>query len=102
VLVGIVLVFVVGEMLWAPTADALVGRAAPADGRGAFIGTLGMAGGAGAALAPAIGLHVRAASGDAAMWLVVAAISVVAAALYVAAAHAHAGARDEVPEPVPA
>ena len=101
VLVAIVLVFVTGEMLWAPTADALVGRAAPADGRGAFVGTLGMASGAGAALAPAIGLHVRAASGDLGEWLMVGAVSVVAAALYVAAAHAHSGAREEYPSRCP-
>lgn len=82
VLVLIMVVFVLGEMLWAPSADALIARIAPADGRGAFIGTLGVAGGTGSALAPAAGLHVRAAAGDTAMWFAVAAVSLVAAALY--------------------
>jgi predicted MFS family arabinose efflux permease len=93
VLIVILLVFVAGEMLWAPTADALVGRVAPESARGAFMGTLGVAAGAGVALSPAIGLHVRAAQGDAAMWLVVGAISIGAAALYALTAYVHSPAR---------
>jgi MFS family permease len=99
VLVLIMLVFVAGEMLWAPTAETLVARLAPSDGRGAYMSTLGIAGGVGAALTPALGLHVRAAAGDEAMWLVVATVSAVAGTLYVLAART---SRTDLPEPVPA
>jgi hypothetical protein len=99
VLVLIMLVFVTGEMLWAPTAEALVARLAPAHGRGAYMSTLGIAGGAGAALTPALGLHVRAAAGDEAMWLLVATVSLVAGMLYVLAART---SQAEVPAPVAA
>ena len=61
--------------------------------------TLGIAGGAGAALTPAFGLHVRAAAGDEAMWLLVATVSLVAGMLYVLADRT---SQAEVPAPVAA
>lgn len=99
-LVLMVVVFVVGEMLWAPTADALAARLAPEDSRGAFLGAIGVAPWLGGALAPAAGLQVRAAWGDGVMWVTVAAISVAAAALYAAAAAR--ASREERLEVVPA
>jgi dipeptide/tripeptide permease len=94
VMVVVVLVFVAGEMLWAPSSEALVTRLAPAGMRGVYLGTMGAATWAGAALTPATGLSIRERWGDGAMWIVVALTSVVAAALYArAAAHVSDHAR---------
>jgi dipeptide/tripeptide permease len=79
-------VFVVGEMLWSPTADALVSRLAPPAARGSYMGTLGIAMWTGGAIAPALGLQVRAGLGDAALWLAVAGVALAGAVLYARAA----------------
>jgi predicted MFS family arabinose efflux permease len=74
-------VFVIGEMLWVPTSQSIVARLAPSDVRGAYMGAFGGTSSVGFALAPFIGLQVRGAAGDTAMWAVFAAASVVAVAL---------------------
>jgi dipeptide/tripeptide permease len=76
----VIFVFVIGEMLWVPSSQSVVSRLAPADVRGAYMGAFGMMGSAGWALAPFLGLHVRADYGDGATWAMFAAFSVVAAA----------------------
>jgi predicted MFS family arabinose efflux permease len=86
VLVLLLVVFVTGEMLWAPTSEALAAKLAPPEARGATMGTLGVAGWVGGALAPAVGLQVADTAGDAAMWTMIAAVGLVAGALYWAAA----------------
>jgi predicted MFS family arabinose efflux permease len=86
VMVAIVVVFVVGEMLWAPSSDVLVARLAPPGLRGVYLGATTAATWAGAALMPALGLSLRERFGDGVMWLAVALVSLVAAALYAAAA----------------
>jgi predicted MFS family arabinose efflux permease len=91
VLVLLLAVFVAGEMLWAPTADALAARLAPPDARGATMGTLGIAMWMGGALAPAAGFRVADSAGDAAMWVAIAVVAACAAALYWAAARAGEG-----------
>jgi len=73
-------VFVVGEMLWVPTSQAVVAELAPADIRGAYMGAFGSAPAIGFALAPMIGLQMRNSFGDEATWAMFAAIGVVAAA----------------------
>ncbi len=75
----IIFVFVIGEMLWIPTSQAVVARIAPADVRGAYIGAFGSTFAVGFALTPFVGLQVRGALGDAAMWTTFAAISVAGA-----------------------
>jgi predicted MFS family arabinose efflux permease len=85
-MVAIVLVFVLGEMLWAPGSEALVTRLAPPGTIGVYLGTMGAATWAGAALAPAAGLALRSRWGDGAMWASVALTALAAAALYAAAA----------------
>jgi dipeptide/tripeptide permease len=67
---AVIFVFVIGEMLWIPTSQAVVARIAPADIRGAYIGAFGSTFAIGFALTPFIGLQVRGAAGDAAMWIV--------------------------------
>jgi MFS family permease len=86
----VIAVFVVGEMLWVPTSQAIAAGLAPADLRGAYLGLFSSMGAVGFALAPFTGLLVRDAAGDAAMWAFFAAMSVVSAvvgALAVRIAH---------------
>jgi predicted MFS family arabinose efflux permease len=80
VLLTIVL-FVIGEMLWVPTSQAIVAGLAPVDLRGAYMGAFGSMAAAGFALTPLTGLLVLDAYGDDAMWAMFAAISVVSATL---------------------
>jgi MFS family permease len=82
----LVLVFVIGEMLWVPTSQAVVAAFAPADIRGAYMGAFGGSWQAAWALTPFFGLQLRSAYGDAAMWRAVAVISVLAAIAGAAAA----------------
>ena len=56
-LVLILVVFVAGEMLWAPSADAVAARLAPPEARGAVMGTMGIAMWVGGPW-PALGLRV--------------------------------------------
>lgn len=77
----VVTVFVFGEMLWVPTAQAVVADLAPPDIRGAYMGAFGSAPAIGFALAPLIGLQMRNSFGDDATWTMFAAISIVAAIL---------------------
>jgi MFS family permease len=77
----VVIVFVFGEMLWVPTAQAVVADLAPADIRGAYMGAFGSAPAIGFALAPLLGLQVRNSFGDEATWAMFAGIGVIAAVL---------------------
>ena len=85
VVVVILLLVVLGEMLWAPASEALVAGMAPPGLRGVYLGTANAASWTGMALAPAVGLQARAAFGDAGMWIVVLAVGVGGAALYLLA-----------------
>jgi MFS family permease len=77
----VILIFVIGEMLWIPTSQAIVAGLAPADLRGAYMGAFASTSSAGFALGPFIGLQLRGGFGDTAMWGFFAAVSVVAAVL---------------------
>ena len=81
----VVFVFVVGEMLWVPTSQAIVARLAPEDLRGAYMGAFGSMSAVGFALGPFTGLQLRGAYGDDAAWYFFAAVSLVAAATGAAA-----------------
>ena len=85
-LVPAVIIFVVGEMLWVPAMQTLVVRSAPDDLRGAYLGAIGASFPVAFALGPLIGLSIRDAYGDAAMWVTMAALSIVAALAYLVAA----------------
>src|SRR6185503_6470922 len=82
----LVLVFVVGEMLWVPTSQAVVAAFAPDDIRGAYMGAFGGASQIAWAVTPFLGLQVRHAFGDGTMWAGVAGLSLIAAASGAAAA----------------
>ena len=92
VVVVVLLVVVLGEMLWAPASEALIANMAPEGLRGLYLGAANAASWTGMALGPAVGLQARAQLGDAGMWLVVLAVGVVGAALYLVA-----GKRVEAP-----
>jgi MFS family permease len=87
VVLAVIFVFVVGEMLWVPTSQAVAAGLAPADLRGAYLGAFSSMGAVGFALAPFTGLLVRDAAGDTAMWGFFAAMSVVGAAVGAFAVH---------------
>jgi predicted MFS family arabinose efflux permease len=90
-IVFVLVVFVIGEMLWVPTSQSIVAGLAPDDLRGAYMGAFGGTGAAGFALAPFLGLQVRGAAGDTAMWAAFAATAVVAVVLGVIAIHGTRG-----------
>jgi predicted MFS family arabinose efflux permease len=96
VIVLVILLFVIGEMLWVPTSQAVVAGLAPPDIRGAYMGAFGGTWSVGWALTPFLGLQVRSAYGDATMWMCVAAVGVIAGILGLAAARGH----DERASPV--
>ena len=85
VVAAVLLVVVFGEMLWAPASEALIANMAPPGLRGLYLGTANAASWTGLALAPAVGLQARAQFGDAGMWIVVMAVGIVGASLYVVA-----------------
>jgi predicted MFS family arabinose efflux permease len=75
----VLFVFVVGEMLWVPTSQAIAARLAPEDLRGAYMGAFGSMGAVGFALGPFTGLALRGSYGDDAAWYFFAAVALVAA-----------------------
>jgi MFS family permease len=77
---GVIVVFVVGEMLWAPTATAAAASMAPAHLRGAYMGAFGGTTSAGFAIGPFVGLQLLGGAGPRAMWAFFAGVSLVAAA----------------------
>jgi MFS family permease len=81
-LVLLLLIFVLGEMLWAPPSQGLIARIAPDDMRGAYLGASGAMWPAAFALGPLLGLQVRSAFGDTTMWVAIAATGGVAIVLY--------------------
>jgi len=89
VIAVVVVVFVIGEMLWVPTAQAVVAGLAPADIRGAYMGAYGGTWSVAFALTPFLGLQVRNAYGDATMWVCVAVLGIVAGILGIVAARGH-------------
>jgi predicted MFS family arabinose efflux permease len=97
VVVVVLLVVVLGEMLWAPASEAQIADVAPPGLRGMYLGTANAASWLGMSLAPAIGLQARALFGDSGMWLLVAAIGAVGAALYLVAYRQAESRRDRPP-----
>jgi predicted MFS family arabinose efflux permease len=93
----VIFVFVIGEMLWVPTSQAIVAGLAPEDVRGAYMGAFGSTSAFGFALGPFIGLQLRGAYGDDASWYFFAGVSVVAAATGAAAVRGAVGRRREAP-----
>jgi len=74
--------YTMGEIIWAPAAQSLVSRHASADHQGAYLGAFAATLPIGLSLGPLIGFQIRAAWGDTAMWLVNGIIAAVAAMMY--------------------
>jgi predicted MFS family arabinose efflux permease len=87
----VIFIFVIGEMLWVPTSQAVVAALAPPDIRGAYMGVFGSTWSVGWALTPFLGLQVRDNYGDASMWMCVAALGVLAGITGLVAARGHDG-----------
>ena len=83
VVIAIVIVFVLGEMLWVPTLQAIAVDHAPAAQRGAYMGAFNATGGAAFALAPLLGLSVMSRAGDEAMWATMAILAVLGSLVFV-------------------
>ena len=99
-IVVLLALFVVGEMLWVPTSQAIVARMAPVDVRGAYMGAFSSSSSVGFALGPLVLLQLRASAGDHAMWLFLAAVSLAAAAAGVLAIRQSQPAGKAAEEPV--
>lgn len=87
----VITLFVIGEMLWVPTSQAVVAALAPSDIRGAYMGVFGGTWSVGWAATPFLGLQVRHAYGDATMWMCVASVGVIAGITGLLAARGHDG-----------
>ncbi|HEY3181347.1 MAG TPA: MFS transporter [Gaiellaceae bacterium] len=90
---AVIVVFVLGEMLWAPTATAAAASMAPAHLRGAYMGAFGGTTSAGFAIGPFVGLQLLGGAGPRAMWTFFAAVSLAAAAGSAAAVRPRGNAR---------
>jgi MFS family permease len=77
---AVIIIFVIGEMLWAPTATAAAAEMAPAELRGAYMGAFGGTTSAGFAIGPFVALQLLGAQGPRVMWLFFALVAVVAGA----------------------
>jgi MFS family permease len=93
----VMVVFVIGEMLWVPTSQAIIARIAPEDLRGAYMGAFGSTASFGFALGPFVALQLRGAYGDNAAWYFFAAVSVAAAASGAAAVRGAARRTEPLP-----
>jgi MFS family permease len=81
-LILMLLLFVLGEMLWVPPSQGMIARLAPDEMRGAYLGASSAMWPVAFALGPLIGLQVRSAFGDTAMWVAIVLIGGLAVALY--------------------
>jgi predicted MFS family arabinose efflux permease len=88
VIAAVIVVFVVGEMLWVPTSQALAAALAPPALRGGYFGALAATTGPAWTLVPLIALQLRSSAGVAAVWVFFALAAVAGAAVGVAAARA--------------
>lgn len=85
VIAAVIVVFVIGEMVWMPTSQAIAAGLAPPQSRGTYFGALAAMTGPAWTLAPFIAFQLRQHAGVGSVWLLFAAIAVTAAAAGVAA-----------------
>lgn len=104
IVVMLIVVFVIGEMLWVPTSQAVAERMSPPALRGAYLGAFGATGAVGMGLGPFAGLQVRERAGDDAVWTFVAVLAVIAATavLLIVRRLPNRGDGPAVPRPDPA
>ena len=80
VIAAVIVVFVIGEMVWMPTSQAVAAQLAPPHARGTYFGALAAMTGPAWTLAPFIALELRAHTGVPAVWVFFAAVSLAGAA----------------------
>ena len=85
VIAAVIVVFVVGEMVWMPTSQAIAAQIAPPETRGTYFGALAAMTGPAWTLAPFIAFQLRDHGGVTSVWLFFAAIAVASAAAGAAA-----------------
>jgi predicted MFS family arabinose efflux permease len=85
VIAGVIVVFVIGEMVWMPTSQAIAAELAPPHARGTYFGALGAMTGPAWTLAPFVAFQLRQQEGVGSVWVLFASIAVAAAAAGAAA-----------------
>jgi predicted MFS family arabinose efflux permease len=93
VIAAVIVVFVVGEMLWIPTSQAVAARLAPPPLRGTYFGVLSATTGPAWTLAPFVALQVESRAGPGPMWMMFAVVALAGAVAGVAAIRAAAHTR---------
>lgn len=93
VIAAVIVVFVIGEMVWMPTSQAVAAQLAPAHARGTYFGALAAMTGPAWTLAPFVAFQLRDQAGVDSVWLLFAAIAVASAAAGAAAVRAAATPR---------
>jgi predicted MFS family arabinose efflux permease len=88
VIACVIVVFIVGEMVWMPTSQAVAAQLAPPAARGSYFGALAAMTGPAWTLAPLIALELRGHAGVNSVWLFFAAVAVAGAAAGLLAVHA--------------
>jgi predicted MFS family arabinose efflux permease len=79
VIAAVIVVFVVGEMVWMPTSQAVAAQLAPEEARGTYFGALAAMTGPAWTLAPLIALQLRDHVSVGSVWLLFGAVSVAGA-----------------------
>jgi predicted MFS family arabinose efflux permease len=90
VIAGVIVVFVLGEMLWVPTYQALAAELAPRPLRGTYFGALAATTGPAWTLVPLIAMQLRTRTGVDSVWVFFAATALAGAAIGVSAARGRA------------
>jgi predicted MFS family arabinose efflux permease len=79
VIAAVIALFIVGEMVWMPTSQAVAAQLAPAETRGTYFGALAAMTGPAWTLAPFLAFQLKAHGGVRSVWLFFAAIALAAA-----------------------
>jgi hypothetical protein len=88
VIAGVIVVFIVGEMVWMPTSQAVAAQLAPPAARGSYFGALAAMTGPAWTLAPLIALELRGHAGVNSVWLFFAVVAAAGAIAGLAAVRA--------------
>jgi predicted MFS family arabinose efflux permease len=88
VIAGVIVVFIVGEMVWMPTSQAVAAQLAPPAARGSYFGALAAMTGPAWTLAPLIALELRGHAGVNSVWLFFAVVAAAGAVAGLAAVRA--------------
>jgi len=100
VIASVIVIFVFGEMIWAPTAQSVAARLAPEGSRGTHMGFYGASVSAAWSIGPLVALTLQGSYGEAAAWVFLAAVALAGACAGTAACVL--AARSSPTEPRPA